>query len=69
MLGVLPLGTANDFARTLEIPPASSTRPSNVLATGKIVDIDLGRANGHPYVNVASLGLSVGPPKALQARV
>ncbi len=65
VLGVLPLGTANDFARTLEIPK-SLDAAANVLAFGKIVDIDLGRANDQPYVNVASLGLSVGSSKALK---
>ena len=65
VLGVLPLGTANDFARTLDLPaavPAAIT----VLATGKVVDIDLGQANGLPFLNVASLGLSVGATHALR---
>lgn len=58
VLGVLPLGTANDFARTLDIP-AGLAAAAHALATGKVVDIDLGRANGSPFLNVASLGLSV----------
>lgn len=65
VLGVLPLGTANDFARTLDLPvdPASAI---STLTTGKVVDIDLGRANGSPFLNVASLGLSVAATKALR---
>jgi diacylglycerol kinase family enzyme len=47
VLGVLPLGTANDLARTLEIP-ANLGQACAALADGKVVDIDLGRANGHP---------------------
>ncbi|GAA1129246.1 lipid kinase [Nocardioides aquiterrae] len=58
VLGVLPLGTANDFARTLHIPPDVEAA-SRVVATGKVVDIDLGRANDRAFLNVASLGLSV----------
>ena len=44
MLGVLPLGTANDFARTLEIPNNLAEACATV-ADGKVVDIDLGRAS------------------------
>src|SRR5688500_6951383 len=59
VLGVVPLGTANDFARTLDVGANLSTAIAT-LATGKVVDVDLGRANGAPFLNVASLGLSVG---------
>ena len=65
VLGVVPLGTANDFARTLEIPDRIDAA-ADVLAHGKVVDIDLGRANGLAYVNVASIGLSVGSAQALR---
>ena len=58
VLVVLPLGTANDFARTLEIPTDVEAAVRAVLA-GEVVDVDLGRVNGHAFVNVASLGLSV----------
>jgi diacylglycerol kinase (ATP) len=68
MLGVLPLGTANDFARTLEIPPGLADACAAV-AEGKVVDIDLGRANGEPFLNVASVGLSVAITKALSPRL
>jgi diacylglycerol kinase (ATP) len=57
-LGILPFGTANDLARTLEIPtdlPAAC----QIIAAGKTQMIDLGWVNGHYFFNVASLGLSV----------
>jgi YegS/Rv2252/BmrU family lipid kinase len=57
-LGVLPLGTANDFARTLEIPSALPAAV-DTLMNGKVVDVDLGRVDGRAYLNVASIGLSV----------
>ena len=65
VLGVLPLGTANDFARTLDIPSGLEAA-CRALAGGKVVDVDLGRANGAPFLNVASLGLSVGVTAALR---
>ena len=68
VLGVLPLGTANDLARTLEIP-GDLAGACAALAGGKVVDIDLGRANGHPFLNVASVGLSVGVTETLSPRL
>jgi YegS/Rv2252/BmrU family lipid kinase len=61
---VLPLGTANDFARTLDLP-RSLEEACATVAHGKVVDVDLGRADGRPFLNVASLGLSVGVTRAL----
>lgn len=57
-LGVLPLGTANDLARTLSIP-LSLREACEVIATGVVKHIDLGCVNGKYFFNVASLGLSV----------
>ena len=68
VLGVLPLGTANDFARTLEIPN-NLAEACATIADGKVVDIDLGRANGEPFLNVASVGLSVAVTEALSPRL
>jgi len=68
VLGILPLGTANDLARTLEIP-GSLDAACTALADGKVVDIDLGRANGWPFLNVASVGLSVGVTESLSPRL
>jgi YegS/Rv2252/BmrU family lipid kinase len=56
-LGILPTGTANDLARTLGIP-ADVDRAIDIIAAGHRHRIDLGRVNGHPFFNVASLGLS-----------
>jgi YegS/Rv2252/BmrU family lipid kinase len=63
VLGVVPLGTANDFARTLEVPQDPIAAVTAML-DGRVVDVDLGRvedASGRrTFLNVASLGLSVG---------
>jgi YegS/Rv2252/BmrU family lipid kinase len=56
-LGVIPLGTANDFARALGIP-ADLERAAAVAAGGHARPIDLATANGEPFLNVASVGLS-----------
>ena len=57
-VGILPMGTANDLARTLDIP-ISIPAACQAIARGNIRHIDLGCANGKYFFNVASLGLSV----------
>ena len=62
--GILPLGTANDLARTLAIP-ADIEGAADVIARGHLESIDVGTVNGHPYFNVASLGFGVDLTRAL----
>ncbi|MEQ9233381.1 lipid kinase [Coleofasciculus sp. E2-BRE-01] len=57
-LGILPLGTANDLARTLNIPIALP-QACQVIATGRYQRIDLGLVNEQYFFNVASCGLGV----------
>lgn len=56
-LGILPGGTANDLARTLDLP-LDMTGAARVITAGRTRAIDLGEVNGKPYFNVASLGMS-----------
>lgn len=65
-LALLPLGTANDFARTLEIP-SDVDAACETIAHGKLVDVDLGLADDNYYVNVATVGLGVGVTQSLSA--
>ncbi|MBD1926657.1 lipid kinase [Trichocoleus sp. FACHB-90] len=67
-LGILPLGTANDLARTLAIPQALD-EACQVIANGKQQRIDLGWVNGKHFFNVASLGLSVQITKQLTKEI
>ncbi len=57
-LGILPLGTANDLARTLGLP-LQLDAACEVIAAGNLRRIDLGRVNDKHFFNAASLGLSV----------
>ena len=54
-LGVLPLGTTNNFARSLGLPlhlPAAL----QILTEGKVADVDLGHVAGRHFANLTSLG-------------
>lgn len=64
VLGLLPLGTANDFARTLGIPP-DIEGACRTIAGGKVVDVDLGLVGDNYYVNVVSAGLGVAATRTL----
>lgn len=68
VLGLLPLGTANDFARTLHVP-ADIREACETIATGKVVDVDLGLAGDNYFVNLASVGMSVGVTQALSPQL
>jgi YegS/Rv2252/BmrU family lipid kinase len=56
-LAVLPLGTANDFARTLGVPDDVKAAAETALG-GREHRIDVGEVNGLPFINVASVGLA-----------
>lgn len=57
-VGILPTGTANDFARTVGIPP-DPVAAAHVIAGGHRRRVDVGRVNGHHFLNAASIGLAV----------
>jgi diacylglycerol kinase-like protein len=57
VVGLLPLGTGNSFARSLGIP-LSLEGAIEGITNGKVVDIDLGKVDGDYFANVASIGFS-----------
>ncbi|MEV4809048.1 diacylglycerol/lipid kinase family protein [Micromonospora avicenniae] len=56
-LGLLPMGTTNNFARTVGIP-LRLDQAVEVLVDGTVVDVDLGLAGGTPFTNHVGIGLS-----------
>jgi diacylglycerol kinase (ATP) len=62
-LGILPLGTGNDFARSLDIP-LNPRRAARLLGTGEISRVDLARLTrpAQPpryFAHAATVGLNV----------
>jgi YegS/Rv2252/BmrU family lipid kinase len=55
-LGILPMGTAMNVARSLDIP-LELEGAAAVLAAGRTRVIDVGEARGRPFLEVASIGL------------
>lgn len=63
VLGILPLGTGNDFARSLDIA-LDGREAAKLLATGEVSRVDLGRLAraGQPpayFAHAATVGLNV----------
>ena len=55
-LGVLPLGTLNNFSKDLGIPQTISGAVETI-AQGEVKTIDLAEVNGRPFINNSSIGL------------
>jgi YegS/Rv2252/BmrU family lipid kinase len=63
VLGVLPLGTSNDFARSLDLP-TDPVKAACLLASGEVTTVDAGRlvVPGEPprhFAHAATVGLNV----------
>ncbi len=65
-VGVLPLGTANDFARSVGLP-FDVAAAAATICRGATRSIDVGEVNGRPFFNVASVGLAADLAQRLTA--
>jgi diacylglycerol kinase (ATP) len=57
-LAVVPVGTANDFARAMEIPLDPAEAAELAVHGDRTERLDLADFDGRPFVNAASAGLS-----------
>ncbi|ATH94643.1 lipid kinase [Bacillus glycinifermentans] len=55
-LGVIPVGTTNDFARALGIPREDILKAVDTILEGEPRPIDIGRVNGQYFINIAGGG-------------
>lgn len=56
-LGLLPLGTTNNFARTIGVPLDLDAAVATLVG-GTVIDVDLGIAGDLPFANHVGIGLS-----------
>jgi diacylglycerol kinase family enzyme len=56
LLGVLPLGTLNHFAKDLRIPLDLEGAVATIVA-GHVGRVDIGRVNGRVFLNNSSIGI------------
>lgn len=54
-LGIIPSGTANDFARFLKLDK-NYTRAAEIIASGNTTMVDVGRVNDRYFINVLGVG-------------
>jgi len=64
VLGVLPLGTFNHFAKDLGVP-LKLEDAVRTIALGQVRQVDVGEVNGRPFLNNSSIGLY---PELVRAR-
>lgn len=57
VVGILPLGTGNSFARGLGLPLEIGAA-MDVIANGKVVDVDLGKVGDNYFSNIVAIGFS-----------
>jgi diacylglycerol kinase (ATP) len=72
VLGYLPLGTTNNFGRSLGLPPRLDAAV-DIIAHGNLGYVDLATVNGDFFANLVSIGVSAAvaayTPHALKRRL
>ncbi|MBH9580640.1 diacylglycerol kinase [Staphylococcus felis] len=54
-IGLIPMGTVNDFGRALHLP-TDIFEAVKVILTGKTVEVDIGKMNSRYFINLAGGG-------------
>lgn len=55
-LGIIPVGTTNDFARALGIPREDILKATDAIIDGVAKPLDIGKVNGQYFINIAGGG-------------
>src|SRR5215216_3139330 len=63
-IGLIPLGTGNDFARALDLS-GDPMAALEVLLEGRVLDVDIGMLNDRPFANTSAGGFSADVSEAV----
>ena len=66
VLGVLPLGSVMNIARSLGLPRELDAA-ADIIATGEVRSIDVGDARGRPFFETASVGMNAAMFRAAES--
>jgi len=66
-LGVLPLGTANDFSRSIGVEDVDGALVA--LGGGTVRAVDIGEANGRLFLNTIAIGLPAAAARGLTSEL
>jgi YegS/Rv2252/BmrU family lipid kinase len=66
VLAILPVGTANSFARAVGVP-LDLEQAVEVATGGKVADVDLGQINDNYFANAAAIGLPASIARSMPA--
>lgn len=58
ILGIMPVGTGNDFSRNLNIP-SDPGQALDLILKGNTNGVEVGESNGHHFLNISSVGFDV----------
>ena len=57
IMGIIPAGTTNDYARALKLPRNDPIAAAKVIAENQIIQMDIGQAKDRYFVNIAGGGV------------
>ncbi len=63
-LGIISVGTGNDFARSLQLPVRNPQRAWDVIETGITTQLDIGECDGRYFISSYGVGFPVEAIKA-----
>lgn len=65
VMGIIPCGTANDFAKSIDVAQSTHEESAALLQPGSVRRVDVSEINGVPFMNAVGIGLGTTITKEL----